>query len=333
MRSERRIGRPFLIDSRVKNSLSKITLKYPDGTDHHASTTRLIPPPRSLRDEEGLRIHLAIDRKSLDEGLTSQGLSPNDVTVSLIASMDRLRRAEEILALRLSDITDDEFEIDLTRIAPLWVLEAMMAARLSLSVYLCLAQSVEADQLRPSVQSTWLSRAKFHVGISEPSYAVTIQPLGEDQYESGVPRGAYCYLEIDGMCTQKPASDFKVVVYLDADVFGTLKQYESSPGSTNAQAKLELIVLEGLLHRIVSDCNTDDISASDWASLCSQDPNPAVVGMIKSISKSAEIAPEEFFRLLLDDTEIAISYVGKVLKVAKQDIELMTAMTDSEVEL
>jgi hypothetical protein len=292
----------------------------------------LIPPPKSLRDDSGLRLSLSIDRKTLNEGLAAQGLSPDDVTISLMASMDRLRRAEEIIAMRISELTDDELELDLTNIAPLWVLEAVMAARLSLSLYLRLAQTVKTDELYPSVQSTWLSRAKFHLGISEPSYAVTIQPLGEEQYLRGVPRGAYSYLEIQGNCTQVPVSEFKVAIFLDADVFGALKQYESSPGSSNAQAKLELIVLEGLLRRVVSDCVREHISASEWASLCSQEPNPAVVGMIKSFAKNAELAPEVFFALLLDDPEIAISYVGKILKIAKQDIDLMKPVVNVEAE-
>ena len=336
MRTERRIGRPFVIDSRLKNSLAKVTLKFPDGSSHPASSSRLIPPPKSLRDDSGLRLNLVIDRKKLNEGLAAQGLSPDDVTISLMASMDRLRRAEEIIAMRVSELSDDEFELDLTKAAPLWVLEAVMAARLSLSLYLRLARTVQTDELRPSVQSTWLSRAKFHVGISEPSYAVTIQPLGEEQYLRGVPRGSYSYLEIQGNCVQVPVSEFKVVVFLDADVFGALKQYESSPGSSNAQAKLELIVLEGLLHRVVSDCIKEDISASasasEWAYLCSQEPNPAVVGLIKSFAKNAELAPEVFFALLLDDPEIAISYIGKILKIAKQDIDLMKPVVNAEAE-
>lgn len=332
MRTERRIGRPFVIDTRLKNSLAKVTLKYPDGSNHPASSSRLIPPPKSLRDDSGLRLSLSIDRKTLNEGLAAQGLSPDDVTISLMASMDRLRRAEEIIAMRISELTDDELELDLTNIAPLWVLEAVMAARLSLSLYLRLAQTVKTDELYPSVQSTWLSRAKFHLGISEPSYAVTIQPLGEEQYLRGVPRGAYSYLEIQGNCTQVPVSEFKVAIFLDADVFGALKQYESSPGSSNAQAKLELIVLEGLLRRVVSDCVREHISASEWAFLCSQEPNPAVVGMIKSFAKNAELAPEVFFALLLDDPEIAISYVGKILKIAKQDIDLMKPVMNVEAE-
>lgn len=332
MRTERRIGRPFFIDTRLKNSLAKVTLKYPDGSSHPASSSRLIPPPKSLRDDNGLCVHLVIDRKQLNEGLVAQGLSADDVTLSLMASMDRLRRAEEIAAIPVSELTDDEFELDITKTAPIWVLEAVMAARLSLSLYLRMARTVETDKLRPNVQSIWLSRAKFHVGISEPSYAVTIQPLGEEQYQRGVPRGAYSYLEIQGNCTQVPISEFKIVVYLDADVFGALKQYESSLGSSNAQAKLELIVLEGLLRRVVSDCVKEDVTASEWPSLCSQEPNPAVVGMIKSFAKNAELAPEIFFALLLDDPEIAISHIGKILKIAKQDIDLMKPVMNAEAE-
>lgn len=332
MRTERRIGRPFVIDMRLKNSLAKVMLKYPDGSSHLASSSRLIPPPKSLRDDSSLRLNLVIDRKKLNEGLEAQGLTSEDVAISLMATMDRLRRAEEIVVMRVSELTDDEFELDLTKTAPLWVLEAVMAARLSLSLYLRLARTVRTDKLRPSVQSTWLSRAKFHVGIAEPSYAVTIQPLGEEQYLRGVPRGAYSYLEIQGNCTQVPVSEFKVVVYLDADVFGALKQYESSLGSSNAQAKLELIVLEGLLRRVVSDCAKEKITASDWPSICSQEPNPAVVGMVKSFAKNAEMAPEEFFALLLDDPEIAISYIGKILKIAKQDIDLMKPVVNAEAE-
>jgi hypothetical protein len=332
MRTERRIGRPFFIDSRLEKALAKATLKYPDGTIYGSSASRLIPPPKSLREDEGLRIHLTLDQEKIQQGLKDQGLTQDDVVLSVMAGMDRLRRAQELAQVPLSKFVQNEFVLDLSETAPLWVLEAFLSSRLSLSVYLRLVRNVEADPLRPNVQSTWLSRAKFNVGISEPSYAVTIQPLGEDQYQRGVPRGAYSYLEIQGNCTQVPTSEFKITVYLDADVFGALKQYESSLGSSNAQAKLELVVLEALLRRVVTDCLKEDVTAADWESLSSQDPNPAVVGMIKSLAKSAELDPKAFFSQLLDDPEIAISHVGKILKVAKQDIDLMKPLMTAESE-
>jgi hypothetical protein len=332
VRTERRIGRPFLIDSRLENALAKVTLKYPDGTIYGSSVSKLIPPPKSLRDEESLRIHLTLDQVKIRQGLKDQGLAQDDVVLSVMAGMDRLRRAQEIANVSLSMFEQDEFVIDLSETAPLWVLEALLSSRLSLSVYLRLQRNVEADALRPKVQSTWISRAKFNIGIFEPSYAVTIQPLGEEQYLRGVPRGAYSYLEFQGNCTTVSTAEFKITVFLDADVFGALKQYESSLGSSNAQAKLELLVLEALLRRVVADCLKESVAASDWESLVSQDPNPAVVGMIKSLAKSAEVDPKSFFSQLLDDPEIAISYIGKILKIAKQDIDLMKPVMTVETE-
>jgi hypothetical protein len=329
MKSAARIGRPFLIDRKISKSITETTIIYPDGTRHDASASKLIPPPNDLSNGDHIKLEILINLADLNDGLYTQQLSSDSVAVVVIASVGRLRRAQEILRIKVSDIQNDLISFDLLD-APIWVAEALLSSKLNLTTYLCLTDTVPEIDLLPTLQSTWLSRSKLEIGISEKGYSVVIQPLTDDQYKLGIPRGAYSYLEINGNLTEVSADRFEITIYLDPEVFGALKQYESSLHSGNAQAKLESAFVSGLLHRVIDDCRKLELDSNDWLELVAREPSPVAVNIVKGFAKKAGQDPAKFFQLLFDDTEIALSYVGKTLNLVKQDLELLKPLIGDE---
>lgn len=327
MRTEQRIGRPFAIDYRLQRALDSSVLQFPDGSQHHPTHGSLIAPPRTLDGTSHFQLSVEIDRESISAGLLEQNLKPESASIFVIASIDRLRRSAVVSETRLSDLRSQVLTIDL-QTGPKWVLEAALNARITISAYLCLNENLDPRPLQPYLRSAWLSRSKFEVGVADPDYTVTIQPLTEEQYKIGVPKGAYSWIEIKGDVTESTASEFKLTVFLDADVFASLKQYESSPASMNAQAKLEALVVECLLRRVVIDSKSSGLNPEDWTDLERMDSPPVMVSIVKNIARRASKDPANFFNLLLTDTEMAMSYVGKALKLAKQDIELLKPVSE-----
>lgn len=329
MKSTGRVGRPFIINQKISRAVTETTIIYPDGTRYRSSTSGLVPPPKDLSNGDQLKLEINISLADLIEGLNLQDLDPKVVAVSVLASVGKLRRAEEIFRIKVADIKDDLIEFNLSG-APIWVVEAVLSARLNLTTYLCLVDSVPALDLQPTLQSTWLSRSKLEIGVADQGYAVVIQPLTDDQYKLGVPRGAYSFLEMNGNLAEVPAAQFEITIYLDPEVFGALKQYEYSLHSMNSQAKLESAITVGMLRRVVDDCRKVEFSSEDWDALIGLDPAPVAVNIVKGFAKKAGIDASKYFQMLLDDTEIALSYVGKVLKLVKQDLELLKPMNGDE---
>lgn len=329
MKSTERVGRPFIINRKISKAIIETTIIYPDGAHHKSSTSGLVPPPKDLSNGDQLKLEIKIDIAELLEGLNQQQLDPKSVAVSILASVGKLRRAEEIFRIKVADIETDLIEFEISD-APIWVAEALLSSRLNLTTYLCLVDTVPAPDLQPTLQSTWLSRSRLEIGIADPGYTVVIQPLTDVQYKLGVPRGAYSFLEINGNLVEVPASQFEITIYLDPEVFGALKQYENSLPSMNSQAKLEFAITVGMLRRVVDDCRKSDFSSEDWSALIGMDPAPVAVNIVKGFAKRADLDVSKFFQMLLDDTEIAFSYVGKVLKLVKQDLELLKPVNGDE---
>lgn len=330
MRSEERVGRPFKIDQRIQISLSDTKIVYSDGTQFEASKGGLIPPPKRFAAGDKIRLEINIDQPGLLAGIAEQGLDPHDVAIFIIANVDRLRRAFEIFRVKVSELSNGIIDFDLGS-APKWVTEAILSAKVSFNTYLCLTKNVAAPDLHPTLQSTWLSRAKLRIGVADENYKFEIQPLTDEEYKLGVPRGAYSFVEIKGNVAETEAGKLEVTVYLDAEVFGAIKQYETGLPSMNAQAKLESVVLSSLLRRTIDDCKKLDVGPEDWDALTSQDPVPVVVKIVKSFAKVAKLEAPEFFRLLFDDTEIALSHVGKVLKLVDQDLKQLKPVTGDQL--
>jgi hypothetical protein len=329
MKSTERIGRPFVIDRKISRAIKETTIVYPDGTRHKSSDSGLVPPPKDLLNGDQLKLQIEVDVDGLVLGLNVQEIDAKAVAVSVLASVGKLRRAEEIFRILVPDITNDLIEIDLSKV-PTWVVEAALVSRLNLTTYLCLVETIPALDLQPSLQSTWMGRSKLEIGVADQGYAVVIQPLTDDQYKLGVPRGAYSYLEMKGNLAEVTAAQFEITIYLDSEVFGALKQYESSLSSMNSQAKLESAITSGMLRRVVDDCKKAEFSGEDWEALASADPKPVAVNIVTGFAKRADVEASRFFQLLIDETEIALSYVGKVLKLVKQDLELLKPVIGDE---
>jgi hypothetical protein len=100
--------------------------------------------------------------------------------------------------------------------------------------------------------------------------------------------------------------------------------------SGNAQAKLESAFVSGLLHRVIDDCRKLELDSNDWLELVAREPSPVAVNIVKGFAKKAGQDPAKFFQLLFDDTEIALSYVGKTLNLVKQDLELLKPLIGDE---
>ena len=329
MKTTARVGRPFIINRKISKAIIETTIIYPDGSNHKSSASGLVPPPKDLSNGDQLKLEIKINLADLLGGLNSQQLDPKAVAISVLASVAKLRRAKEIFRIKVADIENDLIQFDISN-APIWVAEAFLSSRLNLTTYLCLVNTVPALDLEPTLQSTWLSRSRLEIGVADPGYTVVIQPLTDVQYKLGVPRGAYSFLEINGNLAEIPASRFEITIYLDSEVFGALKQYENSLPSMNSQAKLEFAITVGILRRVIDDCRKSDYSSEDWDELIGIDPAPVAVNIVKGFAKRANLDVSKFFQMLLDDTEIALSHVGKVLKLVKQDLELLKPVNGGE---
>lgn len=316
MRTEERIGRPFVVEPNLANACKSSTLELPNGQILEQPS-----PPAVAQDWDRLPgskflWRLSVDLDLIKEAAQEQGIPISAIEFVVIVNIGLLRKTEIIARFPVSEIDGKELVVDLSRDADDWILDAIESSASTLTSYLVLSESLPVKELYPFRKGTWLSRAQFSFGKREVGYSFALEPLGEEQYEDfKVARGSEFYVSISGDLSADDLSGIQVTIYLEEEILSRLRVTESE-ASDVIKLKLELAAVEALIEKLAKDCVSAGV---DWEDIKDEE-NLAGVYLVKNLAQQSALSPDELFLMLTGENRTLLStYIQKALKILKAD--------------
>lgn len=258
MRTEARVGRPFVVPQEVVRLCQSAVLHIgEEAIEVEGDQPVSVPPSKAGGSQERLEVAIEI-APTIIGALEGVGCDPGSVSLVLMKTLPLLRSAQVTWRTQLSSLEPGFVEVDLRSTPDNGFLDAVAhGGRAWLTAYVVVDGCGVTGLYTPGA---WLSRAKFTFGVGGRGFQFGIHPLDDPQYELGVPRKAATYLQIGGNVATSHVDDLEVAVYVNKDLLSRLGAIES-PASAAITRRLEVEAIVGLLGRLVIDCRSSGIES------------------------------------------------------------------------
>lgn len=321
MRSEVRVGRPFLILPELVDLCSGSIISSGE-VEHIQEGDGSVAIPRESADriDSDLKFRLSFDPSILTK-VTKEGVNIDALDVVLRIRIPILQYSEISHSCPLGSLADGNLEFQLKDVlTPLAASVIGAGGRATITSYLVVNDPTGVTKPTYS-KGTWLSRAKFTFGSGGGGFSFAISPLDEPQYKEGVSRKAATYLQIAGDMVTSSIEALDVTVFVNKDLLSRLSSINST-SSTAIQRKLEVDVVSGLLARLVSDCQKHGVES--WLDLQLQEGS-AAIDVITNIAKVMKETEEEILvKLLGEQFLIVLTHLEAELGILDADLKALS---------
>ena len=251
--SERRTVRPYLGVSRCQEAFDRVVLRVGAEICENEASIRI--QERAFRESE-VSISFTDSNedfpafvKELKGTARELDLSESDLVLLAVATSPYRRLAEVVFSKSLSEMVQGRPSETIAAIGDRPEAMSSVFHGFTLTVYLCLARTVQRRPLRPSRKGTWLARASFRVGTELGDSGFQIEPLTDvvrDRY--GLEPGVIRYVELEDP-TNPAINDEDVTLYVDEALLTQLAATPDTPGALVIQRQLGLDVATAIVYR------------------------------------------------------------------------------------
>jgi hypothetical protein len=267
MSSEHRVVRPYVGVEAVQTVLERVRLEFGErslepGQSVTTSSLHYLTDPLTLvfaPSQEEYDDYLS----ELTRAITRMGLATEQVELVLVLASPRLKIAD--VAWR---VTVKEMEAGSPQVRLATAAERPPALRAPFggchaSLYVVLAENLEAEPLRPTRRGTWLARCTYKVATDLGEIGFTPLELTDDvREEHGLGPRTVRFVDVDDPLLPGGADD-ALSVYVDSDVLARLAANTYTAGSRYFQRQLFLDAMTATIHRSSQALEHEDVSYTD----------------------------------------------------------------------